>query len=377
MKFSSVIGQHTAKAYLQRLIAEGHLPHALLISGPTGSGKLPLALAVASALLCTERQEDNVEACGTCHNCRMVQKLVHPDLHFVFPVIKATSSTGKPVSDNYIKEWRDMLLSSPYFDAEMWLEAMGVKNQQMIIYEAESDQIQHKLSLVASQGGYRVMVIWLPECMNLSAANKLLKILEEPPAQTVFLLVSEDPERLLPTILSRTQTLKLPPLTQDELTAALMERNGLEEREARLVARLSEGNYVHALKQLQVNDENNTFFDMFVLLMRLAYQRKIKDLRAWAEQVAAWGRERQKRFLDYGQRLVRENFIYNFREPSLNYETRQEADFSANFARFINERNVIGIMDEFTLARRDVERNVNPQMIFFDFCLKIIVLLVK
>lgn len=377
MKFSAVIGQNTAKTYLQRLIHDGCLPHALLISGPSGCGALPLALAAASALLCEDAAGHGDEACGTCHSCRMVEKWVHPDLHFVFPVIKAAGKSDHPVSDQYVKEWRDMLTASPYFDAPMWLEAMGVKNQQMLIYESESDEIRRKLSLVASQGGYRVMVIWLPELMNIAAANKLLKILEEPPANTVFFLVSEEPERLLPTILSRTQRLALPPLTQDELTQALMELNGLGEYDARLTARLSEGSYVRAIAQLQVSEERGTFFDMFVLLMRLAYGRKIKDLRAWSEQVAGWGRERQKQFIDYCQRLVRENFVYNFREPQLNYETREEADFSANFARFINERNVIGIMDEFSRARRDVESNVNPKMIFFDFCLKIIVLLVK
>lgn len=377
MNFASVIGQTAAKAYLQRLIAEEHLPHALLISGAAGVGTLPLALATASALLCKTHNAENAEPCGTCRDCRMAEKFVHPDLHFAFPIIKPTGKSGEFTSDFYINEWREMLLASPYFDTEMWLEAMDVQNQQMTIYEAESDNIQHKLSLVSSQGGYRVVVIWLPELMNASAANKLLKILEEPPTQTVFILVSEKPDELLPTILSRTQRLNLPPLTQDELTTALITRNGLEERDARLTARLSEGSYVRAIKQLQVGTERSTFFDMFVLLMRLAYQRKIKDLRAWSEQVAAWGREKQKRFLDYGQRLVRENFVYNFRVPQLNYETQEEADFSKNFARFINERNVIGITNEFDLARRDVERNVNPKMIFFDFCLKIIVLLVK
>lgn len=377
MKFSNVIGQEVAKSHLERLIVEGRMPHALLLCGPVGSGKLPLALAAASSLLCTGRAADSAEPCGTCAGCRMTRKLAHPDLHFVFPVITRPGSSGHPTSDLYLKEWRELLLSSPYFDEATWLEAMGVKNQQMIIYEAESDEIRRKLSLVASQGSYRVVVVWRPELMNLSAANKLLKLLEEPPAQTVFLMASEEPERLLPTIVSRTQRLTLPPLSQEELTTALMERNGLEEREARRVARLSGGSYVNALEQLQVDDDRATFFDLFVMLMRLAYGRRIKDLRDWAEQVAGWGRERQKRFLEYCQQQVRENFVYNFHVPTLNYETPEEAAFSTNFARFVNERNVIGIMQELSLAQRDVERNVNPRMVFFDFCLKLIVLLVK
>lgn len=375
MRYDQVVGQDEIKPRLRRQPEGGHVPHAQLFAGPSGCGKLPMALAYASALLC-QRPADG-EACGQCASCRMLARWAHPDLHFVFPVVKRKGQSGEATSDQYLAEWREQLAESVYFDRLEWLSRIHVENQQSLIGVGESDQILRKLSLKSSQGGYKVMIIWLPEQMNVAAANKLLKILEEPPAETVFLLVSDQPERLLPTILSRAQRIDFRPLTQHELEAALTERNGLQEADARAVARLCEGSYTRALAQLRVDQDSAMFFDMFVLLMRLSYMRKIKDMHEWAERVADWGRERQKHFLDYCQRMVRENFIYNFQRPELNYMSRQEADFAVRFARFINERNVIGIMDELSQAQRDIEQNVNPRMVFFDFALKMIVLLLR
>lgn len=375
MRYDEVIGQEDIKARLRRQLEEGHVPHAQLFAGPAGCGKLPMALAYASALLC--RQPAGGEACGQCASCRMLAHWAHPDLHFVFPVVKRKGQSGDATSDQYLTEWREQLGESAYFDRLEWLARIHVENQQSLIGVAESDQILRKLSLKSSQGGYKVMVVWLPEQMNVAAANKLLKILEEPPADTAFLLVSNEPERLLPTILSRTQRVDFRPLSQREIELALMQRNGLQEADAHAVARLCEGSYTLALAQLRVDKDSALFFDMFVLLMRLSYMRKIKDMHEWAERVADWGRERQKHFLDYCQRMVRENFVYNFQRPELNYMSRQESEFAVRFARFINERNVIGIMDELALAQRDIEQNVNPRMVFFDFALKMIVLLIQ
>lgn len=374
MQFSDVIGQQEIKTLLRRQLEEGHVPHAQLFCGAAGSGQLAMALAYASALLCRHPQAQ--EACGQCPSCKMLKSWCHPDLHFVFPVVKPAGSS-EAVSDLYLREWREQLADTPYFDHLSWLRRIGVENQQSLISVAESDLILRKLSLAASQGGYKVMIIWLPEQMNAAAANKLLKILEEPPGQTVFLLVSEHPERLLSTILSRTQQIVFPALTTADLEQVLTERHHLQPDDARTVARLSTGSYVRALQEVIVHEDNAMFFDLFVLLMRLSYLRKIKDLHEWAEQVASWGRERQKNFLDYCQRLVRENFIYNFRQPELNYLNRKEADFAVNFARFINERNVIPITEEIADAQRDIEQNVNPHMVFFDFALKMIVLLLR
>lgn len=373
MQYNEVIGQEEIKARLRQELKDGRVPHARLFRGPEGCGKLPMALAYATALLCQSPKDG--EACGQCSSCRMAAAWAHPDLHFVFPVFKRKGQSGDAVSDQFLKEWREQLKDSLYFDRLSWLARIGIENQQAQIGVGESEQILRKLSIVASQGGRKVMIIWLPELMNLSAANKLLKILEEPPTDTVFLLVAEHAEKMLATILSRTQITDFRQLTQLDLEQILQSRHGLQPEDAAVIAHMSEGSYIKALKQIYLNENEAVFFDMFVLLMRLSYMRKIKEMHQWADQVASWGRERQKNFLEYCQRLVRENFISNFHRKELNYMSRREADFSVKFGRFINERNVIGIMDELSLAQRDIEQNVNAKMVFFDFALKTIMLL--
>lgn len=376
MQFDDVIGQKGVKQQLERMLQEGRIPHALLFAGSEGRGKLPMALALASRLLCKQPSAGG-DACGHCPACRMTAKLSHPDLHFIFPVIKPTGKTTLAVSDNYLEEWRAQMRENPYFTRQTWLSRMGVEKQQSLIGVAEANLINKKLSIVSSQGGYRVIIVWLAEQMNVECANKLLKTLEEPPAQTVFILTSDNPERLLPTILSRTQKIDFPPLSPEDIALALQRNAGLQAEDAVYVARSSNGNYIQALEQVTVSAETAQFFDLFVLFMRLCYMRKIKDLAEWSEQLAGWGRERQKAFLEYAQRLIRENFMFNFHNASLNYMNRQENDFSQRFARFINERNVIGIMEELSAAQRDIEQNVNPRMVFFDFSLKMIVLLIQ
>lgn len=307
----------------------------------------------------------------------MAAKLAHPDLHFIFPTIKPTGKAGIVVSDQYLPEWRKQIAETPYFSRQTWLKRMGVEKQQSLINVAEADNIIGKLANVSSQGGYRVVVMWLAEQMNAECANKLLKVLEEPPSQTVFILTADHPELLLTTILSRTQRIDFAPLSADDIANALQQHNGLQPEDARMVARAANGSFVNALDQVTMNADKAQFFDLFVLFMRLCYMRKIKDLYEWAQQLAGWGREKQKAFLDYAQRLVRENFIYNFHNADLNYMNKQEADFAVNFARFINERNVIGISDEIAAAQRDIEQNVNANMVFFDFSLKMIMLLIQ
>ena len=373
MQYNEVIGQEEIKARLRQELKDGRVPHARLFRGPEGCGKLPMALAYATALLCHNPKDG--EACGECSSCRMAAAWAHPDLHFVFPVFKRKGQSGDAVSDQFLKEWREQLKDSLYFDRLSWLARIEIENQQAQIGVGESEQILHKLSIIASQGGRKVMVIWLPELMNISAANKLLKILEEPPTDTVFLLVAEHAEKMLATILSRTQITDFRQLTQTDLEQVLLSRHGLQPEDAAAIAHMSEGSYIKALRQIYLNENEAVFFDMFVLLMRLSYMRKIKDMHQWADQVASWGRERQKNFMEYCQRLVRENFISNFHRKELNYMSRREADFSVKFGRFINERNVIGMMEELSLAQRDIEQNVNAKMVFFDFALKTIMLL--
>ena len=371
MFFKDVIGQDTAKQRLIREAKEGKVAHARLFCGPEGIGKLPLAIAYARYLSCNHPGEN--DACGVCPNCIKYNKLAHPDLHFVFPVIKKKNKDT--VSDDYLAEWRELVNNNPYFNLNIWLKEMGAENQQAQIYVKESDEIIRKLSLKSSQGGYKIMIIWLPEKMNTECSNKLLKLLEEPPAQTVFLLVSEEPDALLTTIQSRTQRFNLFGIDDEEMIESLQKQYGLAEKEARDIAHRSEGSFLKALETIHLNSERQEFFELFVSLMRLSYQRKIREMKQWSEILASMGRERQKHFLTYCQRMIRENFIYNFRNPSLTYLSQDEQNFSNRFAPFVNERNVIGIMDELSEAQRHIEQNVNAKMVFFDFSLKMIVLL--
>ena len=373
MFFKDVIGQEEAKQRLIREAKEGKIAHARLFCGPEGIGKLPLAIAYARYLSCNNPGEK--DACGICPSCIKFNKLAHPDLHFVFPVIKKKSKDT--VSDDFITEWRELLSQTPYFNLNIWLEEMGAENQQAQIYVKESDEIIRKLSLKSSQGGYKIMIIWLPEKMNIECSNKLLKLLEEPPSQTIFLLVSEEPDMLLTTIQSRTQRFALYGIEEKYITERLQSQYGLQERDAISIGHRSEGNFLKALESIHLNEENKLFFDLFVSLMRLSYQRKIREMKQWSETLAAMGRERQKHFLSYCQRVVRENFMFNFQDPSLIFMNEEEQNFSKRFAPYINEKNVMGIMDELSEAQRHIEQNVNARMVFFDFSLKMIVLLVQ
>lgn len=370
--FRDVIGQEAAKQRLLQEAGEGRIPHAQLFCGPEGAGKLPLALAYAKYLCCTNSGPEG--ACGTCPSCVKWNKLVHPDVHFMFPIVKSAKGK-KEVCDDYLADWRHLLMNNPYFALPHWLSAMGAENGQALIYARESDEITRKLSLKSVEGGYKITIIWLPEKMHEACANKLLKLLEEPPEKTLFLLVSEMPEQLLSTILSRTQRFSVPRIAEADIALALRDKYAVQSADADAIAHMANGSFVKALETISLNEENQLFFDLFVSLMRLAWQRKIRELKQWSEQVAGLGRERQKNFLDYCQRMIRENFIYNLHQPEMNYLTRPEENFAIRFAPFVNERNVVGIMEELSEAQLHIVQNVNPRMVFFDFALKMIMLL--
>lgn len=369
MTFNEVIGQQEAQERLKQMAESGHLPHALMLCGPQGSGKMALATAFACYLL------DN----GTPSAKAMLEKLEHPDLHFTYPTIKLPSmgSDHKPISDDFAKEWHELIMQGPYFTMDEWMQAMGGENQQAIITAGESDELVRKLSLKSSQGGYKVCVVWLPERMNIECANKLLKLIEEPPQQTVFIMVCEEPDKLIETIRSRVQMIDIRKTSNEDIQQALVERRGIDEEAARRISRLANGNWLKALEELQIGSENELFLDMYIMLMRLAYQRKIKDMQKWSEQMASMGREKQKRWLIFFLRMTRENFMYNFHHEELNYMTQKEEDFARNFARFVNENNILPINDVANLAIRDIGQNANAKIVFFDFALQMIVLLLQ
>ena len=345
----------------------------MLLTGPGGNGKLPIAVALARYILCSNRADG--DACGRCPSCVKIDKLMHSDLHFVFPVKKKknTPSDRNPVSDDYITEWREIFQKSPYFSYSDWLAKLEVENQQPIIYERESSEILHKLTMKSREGGWKIMIIWLPEKMNEACANKLLKIIEEPPAETLFLLVSENAEPILPTILSRTQRIEIPRIADADIAAALVQRYALDGQTARTIAVQSGGDWEKAEGMLVVNSTKAQYLELFMTLMRMAYKRDIKAMKQWSEQVAALGRERQKALLEYCQRMIRENFIMNFKRAEMLYLSREEHDFSVRYSPFVNENNIFGIMEELSEAQKHIEQNVNAKMIFFDMALRMIV----
>ncbi|MCQ2084384.1 MAG: DNA polymerase III subunit delta' [Bacteroidaceae bacterium] len=379
MYFRDIIGQEEVKDRLRQMADSGTVPHALLFAGPEGTGKLQAAIAFARYLLCGGKEgngNEGGEACGHCPSCVKMDKLVHPDLHFIFPVINKGKSDSPTLSSDEIAAWRRIILEKGYFSYQEWLEELNGENKQAQIFTKESETIQSLISLKSVEGGFKIMIIWHPEKMHLNCANALLKLLEEPPVRTVFMLVTDAPENVLETIQSRTQRIDFRPVPQQLIEEKLQGQGyGLQPDQARRIAHLSGGSWLKAAEALRIDSESEEFLDYFMQLMRFAYARKVRDLKTWSDSMAAKGREWQKRFLTYCQRMVRENFVCNFHIPELNFLTEREQTFSTKFAPFVNENNIIGLMEELQSAQRDIEQNVNSKMVFFDFSLKAILLL--
>lgn len=354
MLFRDITGQTDAAERLKRAIDDGKMPHALMISGREGSGAMSLALTAAQYILCEHHTAEG-EPCEQCPNCRQVHRWQHPDLHFVFPVVNKSGQSGEnsAVSDDYLPEWRDMLTRNPEMTYSSWVKYISEEGKTAQIYKNEAASIIRKLSAKPYESDYRVMVIWLPEKINETASNKLLKIIEEPYPKTHFLLVSNEPDKVLGTIQSRCQRLNIPPLSPTWMQPSF----GEEEREM--------------------------YFERFCAMMRLSYTRKIFEMRDWSLEMAALGKQRQQNFLQYAQSLIRENFIMNVplsgmtggTEQSLNYMEDDERQFSSRFHLFVNHRNVEGIMNELTQAEADIAQNGSAKIIFFDLSLKLIMLL--
>lgn len=378
MRKSDVIGQQDAWERLMQMVHEDRLPHAMMLCGAQGSGKMALALAFANYLLCRNHTQGD-EACEVCPQCKMLKKWEHPDLHFSFPTIKLPSmgSDHKPVSDDFICEWHEMLESGPYFSMDQWMTAIGAENQQAIITAGESDDLVRKLSLKSSQGGYKISIIWLPERMNIECANKLLKLIEEPPQGTIFIMVCEEPDKLLETIRSRTQRIDVRRISSESIAVALQQKHGLGAESSMRLARLANGSWLKAVRELENDSENDDFLADYQQLMRLAYQRNVRNLKKWSEHMQTYGREKQKRFMDYFMRLTRENFMYNFGNPDLNYMSEKEEEFATKFARFINENNVIAMTEMAEKIQRDIKQNANAKIVFFDMALRMIMMLLQ
>ena len=372
MKFSDIISHDVAKKRLQSFVETGRIPHAILLEGPEGIGKFALARAFAQYVHCENPQ--NNDSCGRCPSCLQHQSFNHIDTHFVFPVVKRKNKSTV-ISDDYIEEWREFIFQNPYMDFEKWLLALDNINAQPQIYVDESVDIIRKLNFTAHKAKYKIVLIWLPERMKIECANKLLKLIEEPYSDTLFVFVSNNAKQILPTIYSRTQRLELLRLGNSEVSSYLVQKYAIDQDKADSIAYLCEGNINKAEKELNISKESSRFFSLFVELMRLAYQRKIHDLKRWSADVASLGREQEIQFLDYCQRLIRENFIYNLNANGLNYMNSQEAQFSVNFAKFITEKNVEKLISVLNKAQSDISGNANAKIVFFDLSVKVILLL--
>jgi DNA polymerase-3 subunit delta' len=370
MNFSQIPGQKEIKAKLVRSVKEERVSHAQLFAGPEGCGSMALALAYARYISCEKRT--GTDSCGTCKSCVKYEKLIHPDLHFVFPVIKGKKATD-PVSDNYIQEWREFLKKSPYFSLNNWMDSIEVGNAQGMIFASEASEIIKKLSLKTFESDFKIMIIWLPEKMHQATSNKLLKMIEEPPEKTLFLLVSEEPDKVIPTILSRCQLIKIPTFSNRDIETYLLDRFNLPADKAEDIARVSNGNLTRAIELCENEESSTANLDRFKSLMRFAWKRDIISLINWSEEISSTGREAQKNFISFSLRLLRENLMLSLDQlkNKLVYLTGDEADFSGKFHPSINQNNIYQLNEELNLVYSHIESNGNAKIIFLDLALKV------
>lgn len=369
MLFSQVIGQAALKAKLIGNIRDGRIPHAQLFVGPRGSGNLPLALAYAQYLLCEDRQA--VDACGKCPSCLQMAKLEHPDLHLAFPIY----FTDKvKVCEAFVNDWRTAVRNEPYLDMERWRDGMESENKQLRMGVDIAHEIQRRLSLKSFRGGHKVMLVWMPELMDAAASNKLLKVLEEPEPNTLFLLVATEPEQLLATIVSRAQLVKVPALQPAEIADSLRERfPDLGAEEALTIANRSEGDLLEAVDIANKGEEEHFVF--FRDWLRACYKREVTTATELAEGFAKLGREWQKALVRYGLFIMRQCALHWMQAGPLVRVAGQELEFVGNFSRLLNERSAEGIRRELETAHTHIERNANPKVLFMDMSYRMMGLL--
>jgi len=377
MQFKDIPGLEEIKHRLRQTVLENRISHAQLFYGEEGSAALALAMAYAQYITCLDRQEE--DSCGVCASCIKAQELIHPDIIFSYPVVKSGAMVRDSRSSLQIEKWREIILENPYIGPAQWYEQLGVENKQGMIYTEESDEIIRKISLKSFESEYKVLVLWLPEKMNVHAANKLLKSIEEPPDKTVFLLVSIEPEKILPTIMSRCQALKIPKIDHDSLGRFLQERYRLTEDELERAVSWAGGNVRDALRLIEEEKEGNEFMELFIRWMRLAWVPDVPGLTTWSDEMASLGREKQKAFLKYAIRILRENLLLHIlpNDKKIHRMTKQEFEFSKKFSAFISPGNMENLYVLLNEAFDHISGNVYGKLVFMDVSLKIHKLLKK
>ena len=377
MLFKDIVGQSEVKNKLIRSVRDNRIAHAQLFTGPEGTGKLMLAIAYAQYISCQNRGEN--DSCGVCSSCHKFEKLIHPDLHFVFPVneTKKKDEDEKSASrqrDAFIRQWREAILFNPYISESQWYETIGLENKLGIINTAESSEVIKKLSLKSFEADYKTMIIWLPERMHINASNRLLKLIEEPPPKTLFLLITENMGALLSTILSRTQIVKILPVKREEIATALVERYRLSPGKAQDISRVANGNFQTALTLTTITEEN-PYFEMFRQLMRHCYSKNVLGLLDWVDEASSLSREKQKEMMLYSIKTIRECFMLNIGLGDIAYLSGEEADFGKKFSPFVNNSNIKAIYAHYNSAIEHLGRNGNPQVVFTDFSLNMALLI--
>lgn len=364
MKFSDITGHKATIDSLRDIVDTDRIPHAILLGGQEGIGKMRVARAFVSYLYCLDKQDG--DSCGKCPACLQNAHHNNPDVHYVFPRI----GSDKKNTETFLPQWYEFIDSHSYMPKEEWAKAIDAGNTVPVIYRNDAAEISRTAALSSFAYRYKTYIIWMPEKMQPQCANALLKLLEEPFPDTLFLLVSNEPDRLLPTIFSRTQRFNLKPLDEGEVSEILTSE-GFPSSDAIEVAALSEGSMIKAFDIAGEGGEIKEFSGLFIQMMRLAYARNVGGIRMLSDAIAAMGREKNARFLGYCSRLTRENFIFNLRAPELNAMTKGEETFSIKFSPFINHKNVERIITEIQRAHDDILRNANARLVMFDFMLKL------
>ncbi len=370
MLFKEIVGQDDIKKRLIQTVNDNRISHAQLLLGPAGSGNLALAFAYAQYIFCSAKGEH--DSCGECSSCLKMQKIAHPDFHFVFPVYKIKDGR-ETISDDLIADMREALTQNPYLEVDEFLDNAGIENKQAQIYVGESASILRKLSFKAYEGEYRIVIIWKPEKMNVQAANKILKMIEEPPERTLFIMVAENTDLMLATILSRTQMVKIKKIDDASMQKTLVEKFNLSPEHALRITHLADGNFSAAMKMAEQGDDSTDNTQRFRDWMLACYKNNITEMLSWSEKLASTdeGREKQKAFLAFCQNMFRKALMQTYSTPELARMTETERNFFLKFSTFVNGNNIMEIIAELDSASYHIERNAYPKLLFFDLSLKL------
>ena len=375
MLFSEILGQEHIKNHLTQSASSGRIPHAQLFVGPEGSGTLPMAIAYAQYILCSNQNGENTGENVACN--LKFDKIAHPDLHFAYPTVTTTEVKKSPKSIDFITDWRQFILQQPYGGLFDWYAVLGVENKQGEIRVDDAQEILKSLALKSYEGGHKIMIVWMADKLNISASNKLLKLLEEPPEKTIFILISENEEDIIQTIRSRCQILHFNGLSQAVIAEALVSRENIDPNKAQKIAHQAQGNFNKALHLVHDDSEEFPFEEWFVTWVRAAFRAKkdasaIQDLILWSEKIAALGRESQKKFLEFCIEIFRQALMMNYEATELVYFEPKVPKFKLeNFAPYVNGNNIQDIYNEISEAMYHVERNGNAKIILTDLSIKL------